>query len=152
MPAVARASIPRSRRVRRLTAAGGLLVAAILVAALGSAAAADGAAEVSHHLLTWWKAAILGVVEGVTEFLPISSTGHLLVTARILNLPHAKGSAGLDAVNTFVIAIQFGAILAVLGLFWRRFVEMIQGLLGRNPEGRHLLIIVLIAFAPSAVL
>jgi undecaprenyl-diphosphatase len=125
---------------------------AITVVVVGPVAAAGATVAVSHHLLTWWKAAILGIVEGITEFLPISSTGHLLVTARILNLPHAKHSAGLDAVNTYAIAIQFGAILAVLGLFWRRFVEMIQGLLGRNPDGRHLLIIVLIAFAPSALL
>ncbi len=104
------------------------------------------------HLLTWWKAAILGVVEGITEYLPISSTGHLLVTARILGLPDAKGSAGLDAVNTYAVAIQFGAILAVLGLFWGRFVEMIEGLLGRNPEGRHLLFTLVIAFLPSALL
>jgi undecaprenyl-diphosphatase len=123
-----------------------------MVGVAGTAVAADAATVVSHHLLTWWKAAILGVVEGLTEFLPISSTGHLLVTARALNLPHAKGSAGLDAVNTYAIAIQFGAILAVLGLFWGRFVEMVRGLFGRSADGRHLLIIVLIAFIPSAVL
>jgi undecaprenyl-diphosphatase len=136
----------------RLGAAGTLLVAAITVALVGPAAAGNAATTASHHLLTWWKAAIMGIVEGITEFLPISSTGHLLVTARLLNLPHAKGSAGLDAVNTYAIAIQFGAILAVLGLFWGRFVEMIRGLFGRSADGRHLLIIVLIAFIPSAVL
>ena len=103
-------------------------------------------------MLTWWKAAILGIVEGLTEFLPISSTGHLLVTARLLNLPDEKGSAGLDAVNTYVVAIQFGAILAVLGLFWQRFVQMLQGLVGRNAEGRHLLITLVIAFLPAGVL
>jgi undecaprenyl-diphosphatase len=102
-------------------------------------------------LLTWWKAAILGVVEGITEYLPISSTGHLLVAARLLDLPSAKGSAGLDAVNTYVVAIQFGAILAVLGLFWKRFRDMILGLFGRNEAGRHLLFVLVIAFLPSAV-
>lgn len=124
-----------------------------MVACPGPASALAGAAEpVAENLLTWWKAAILGIVEGVTEYLPISSTGHLLITARILDLPDAKGSAGLEAVNTYAIAIQFGAILAVVGLFWRRFVEMVQGLVGRNPEGRHLLITLVIAFVPSAAL
>jgi undecaprenyl-diphosphatase len=103
------------------------------------------------HLLPWWKAAILGIVEGLTEYLPISSTGHLLVAARLLDLPSTKGSAALDAVNTYVVAIQFGAILAVVGLFWRRFRQMVLGLFGRDDDGRHLLIVLVIAFLPSAV-
>ncbi len=131
-------------------------VAAAGVVAVGTPAHATALARASTanvgHLLTWWKAAVLGVVEGITEYLPVSSTGHLLVTARILGLPDKKGSAGLDAVNTYVVAIQFGAILAVLGVFWRRFVEMIDGLRGRNPDGRHLLITLVIAFIPSALL
>jgi undecaprenyl-diphosphatase len=132
--------------------------AVVTIGVLGAArpaaasAVADLAATSAENLLTWWKAAILGVVEGITEFLPISSTGHLLVTARLLNLPDEKGSAGLDAVNTYIVAIQFGAILAVLGLFRQRFVQMVQGLVGRNPEGRHLLITLVIAFLPAGVL
>ena len=130
--------------------------AAVAVLAVAQPAAASTVAHAvstsAENLLTWWKAAILGIVEGLTEFLPISSTGHLLVTARLLDLPDEKGSAGLDAVNTYVVAIQFGAILAVLGLFWKRVVQMVQGLVGRNPEGRHLLITLLIAFAPAGVL
>jgi undecaprenyl-diphosphatase len=130
-----------------------LTVAALAAARPAAASAvAQATASSTEDLLTWWKAAILGVVEGLTEFLPISSTGHLLVAARILNLPDEKGSAGLEAVNTYVVAIQFGAILAVLGVFWGRFVQMVQGLLGRNPAGRHLLITLLIAFLPAAVL
>jgi undecaprenyl-diphosphatase len=146
--------LPTSRRsVQRSTV---LLVAAGagLLLVLGAAPALAGSASdaADENLLTWWKAAILGVVEGFTEYLPISSTGHLLVAARALDLPQAKGSAGLEAVNTYAIAIQFGAILAVVGLFWRRFVEMLQGVVGRNPEGRHLLITLVIAFLPSAAL
>jgi len=137
------------------------LVAFVLVSSLAvitavrpaaAAALAQTTATSTKDLLTWWKAAILGIVEGLTEYLPISSTGHLLVTARLLNLPHEKGSAGLEAVNTYVVAIQFGAILAVLGVFWKRFVQMVEGLLGRNPEGRHLLITLVIAFLPAAIL
>src|SRR4051812_22013571 len=131
-----------------------VLTLAVLAAAQPAAASALAgvAATSAENLLTWWKAAILGIVEGITEFLPISSTGHLLVTAHLLNLPDEKGSAGLEAVNTYVVAIQFGAILAVLGLFWQRFVQMLQGLVGRCPEGRHLLITLVIAFLPAGVL
>jgi undecaprenyl-diphosphatase len=140
-------------RRARLAAFAVLIVAALAAARPAAASAvAQATASSTEDLLTWWKAAILGVVEGVTEYLPISSTGHLLVTARVLNLPDEKGSAGLEAVNTYVVAIQFGAILAVLGVFWQRFVQMVQGLVGRNPEGRHLLITLVIAFLPAAVL
>jgi undecaprenyl-diphosphatase len=118
----------------------------------GATALVGNSAHAASDALTWWKAAIMGIVEGLTEYLPISSTGHLLVTARLLGLPHEKGTAGLDAVNTYAVAIQFGAILAVLGVFWGRFVEMVQGLVGRNPAGRRLLINLVIAFLPSAIL
>jgi undecaprenyl-diphosphatase len=129
-------------------------VSALLVVAVPAQGAtlARAAAESTDDLLSWWQAAILGVVEGITEYLPISSTGHLLVASRLLGLPDAEGSAGLEAVNTYAIAIQFGAILAVLGLFWARFRDMLLGLAGRSPEGRHLLITLVIAFLPSALL
>ena len=129
-------------------------VSALLVVAVPAQGAtlARAAAESTDDLLSWWQAAILGVVEGITEYLPISSTGHLLVASRLLGLPDAEGSAGLEAVNTYAIAIQFGAILAVLGLFWARFRDMLLGLVGRSPEGRHLLITLVIAFLPSALL
>ena len=140
---------------------GSRLAAVILLAGsivLALARPADAAALVrtsagaANDILSWWQAAVLGIVEGITEYLPISSTGHLLVTARLLGLPDQKGSAGLEAVNTYVVAIQFGAILAVLGLFWKRFRDMILGLVGRSDNGRHLLIVMVIAFVPSAVL
>jgi undecaprenyl-diphosphatase len=131
-----------------------LVVAGVLAIGRPADAAhvAQAASASTENLLTWWKAAILGIVEGLTEYLPISSTGHLLVASRLLNLPDEKHSAGLEAVNTYAIAIQFGAILAVVGLFWQRFVEMVQGLLGRNPAGRHLLTTLVIAFLPAALL
>ena len=94
-------------------------------------------------------AVILGIVEGVTEYLPISSTGHLLVTARILDLP-TSGTAG-DAVKSYEIAIQFGAILAVLALYRHRVWTMVEGLVGKSDDGRRLLVAVAIAFVPAAV-
>ncbi len=133
-----------------------LLVVAALVGAVlwlsGDPAWAAATADAVGDQLTWAKAAVLGVVEGITEYLPISSTGHLLVTSRLLDLPSKEGTPGLDAVNAYAIAIQFGAILAVVALFWRRFVEMVQGIAGRNPEGRHLFVTLAIAFVPSAIL
>jgi undecaprenyl-diphosphatase len=130
------------------------LVVGLLWFAPGSAGAAlrsvaQSATDTAATAMTWWKAAILGTVEGLTEYVPVSSTGHLLVTSDLLGLR----DTGIDkaAANTYAIAIQFGAILAVAGLFWRRFVAMGQGLLGRSEPGRHLLMITVIAFVPAAV-
>ncbi len=61
-------------------------------------------------------AIILGIVEGVTEFLPVSSTGHMIVAAHLMQLPET------EFLKTFEIAIQLGAIAAVAGLYWRTFL------------------------------
>lgn len=71
----------------------------------------------------WHVAFILGIVEGLTEFLPISSTGHLIITGHLLDFTGPKA-------ETFDVVIQLGAILAVVVLYWDRFV----GLLKPNPE------------------
>lgn len=135
---------------------GGLLLAASVlvgVVAIAVAPAVAGAAPAAAHeaaaTLSAAKAAILGVVEGVTEYLPISSTGHLLVTSRLLDLPDT-GSAG-DALKSYEIAIQFGAILAVLALYCRRVAAMLEGVVGRSVDGRRLLTGVAVAFVPAAV-
>ena len=142
-----------SARFRLLATISLALAAVVLVARpVDAAALAHAAADAGEELLSWWQAVILGVVEGVTEYLPISSTGHLLVVSRLLGLPSEEGSAGLEAVNTYAVSIQFGAILAVVGLFWRRFVSMVKGLFGRDDGGRHLLVVLVLAFLPSAIL
>lgn len=97
-----------------------------------------------------WKAMVLGAVEGITEFLPISSTGHLVVTQRILGI--GDTDATKDAADTYAIAIQFGAILAVLLLYRKRIVSMIQGIFGRDRDGRNLLISLVLAFLPAVVI
>ncbi len=112
----------------------------------GAARAAGDGAVVTLSAL---DAVILGLVEGITEYLPISSTGHLLVTNKILGLGGDDGPADL-ALETYAICIQAGAILAVLFLYWGRIRQMLDGLFGRSEEGRHILIAVVTAFVPTA--
>ncbi len=100
--------------------------------------------------LTIIEAVILGLVEGLTEYLPVSSTGHLLVTNELLGLNDTQASE--DAINTYAICIQVGAIIAVLFLYWERIRQMIDGLLGRSEEGRRILIAVIIAFVFTAII
>ncbi|PKO46825.1 MAG: undecaprenyl-diphosphatase [Betaproteobacteria bacterium HGW-Betaproteobacteria-22] len=91
------------------------------------------------------KAAILGIVEGATEFLPISSTGHLILAGDLLNfMDHDKR-------NVFDIAIQLGAILAVVWEYRTRFVSTFAGI-GRDPIANRLIINLAIAFLPLAIL
>ena len=96
------------------------------------------------------EAIILGLVEGITEYLPVSSTGHLLVTNRLLGLDEPQATK--DAIETYAICIQIGAIVAVLFLYWSRFRQMLDGLLGRDEEGRRVLIAVTVSFVITAVI
>lgn len=97
-----------------------------------------------------WQALILGIIEGITEYLPISSTGHLIVAQRLMGIGTDEQSK--LAADAFAIAIQGGAILAVLGLYYQRVIQMINGVLGKNPEGLKLAISILVGFLPAAVL
>jgi undecaprenyl-diphosphatase len=96
-------------------------------------------------ILLLLKAAIMGLVEGATEFLPVSSTGHLILAGDLLNfMDHAKR-------EVFEIAIQLGAILAVVWEYRTRFISTFAGI-GRDPIANRLLINLAIAFLPLAVL
>lgn len=100
--------------------------------------------------MNWWQAVVLGLVEGITEYLPVSSTGHLIIAGDLMRLGQTEASkAALDAFN---VGVQGGAILAVLGLYWPRFVQMLNGLLGKDAAGLRLFINLIIAFIPAAVL
>ncbi len=102
--------------------------------------------------MTWWEAIILGIVEGLTEYLPVSSTGHLILTQRAFSLPITEAS------NAYAVCIQAGAILAVLGLYWKRVSEMATGWLGKvgigegSENGFHMGVNIIVAFMPAAVL
>ncbi|MFM6996048.1 MAG: undecaprenyl-diphosphate phosphatase [Limnohabitans sp.] len=90
------------------------------------------------------KAAIMGVVEGLTEFLPISSTGHLILAGALLGLDDEKG-------KVFDIAIQTGAILAVILVYWQRLVDTVRGL-GHSERAQRFVMNVLIGFFPAVLL
>ena len=94
--------------------------------------------------LLYVKALILGVVEGLTEFLPISSTGHLIVAGALLDFNDEKG-------KIFEIVIQCGAIFAVCWEFRRRIGSVIAGI-GRVPSANRLVLNLVIAFIPLAAL
>jgi undecaprenyl-diphosphatase len=128
-----------------------LLIGAPLLVCVLVVVLAPGADQRDAVNMSLAQAAILGVVEGLTEFLPISSTGHLLVVQRLLGIG-TDGENSKQAADAFAICIQAGAILAILGLYFGRLQEMGRGLRGRDPAGRALLGNVVVAFLPAAVI
>jgi len=90
-------------------------------------------------------AIILGIVEGVTEFLPVSSTGHLILATELFGFDSAKWDA-------FNVIIQLGAILAIVVLYWRTFWAVLEGLIRRNAMSWRFVRNVLLGFLPSAIL
>ena len=91
------------------------------------------------------QAILLGVVEGVTEFLPVSSTGHLVLAGALLGYDQERW-------KLFDIVIQLGAILAVVVLYWRTFWTVAAGLLRREPGAIAFVRNIVIAFVPAAVI
>jgi undecaprenyl-diphosphatase len=91
-----------------------------------------------------WQAAVLGVVEGLTEFLPISSTGHLLIASRLLGFENSIG-------GTFEIFIQLGAVLAVVGYFARDLLAQARAVT-HDPDTRRFWLSIVIAFLPAAII
>jgi undecaprenyl-diphosphatase len=131
--------------------------------------------ELEAAELGLWESTLLGFVEGLTEYLPVSSTGHLILTAHFLKLsddtvlldrdgnsvyldpPSVENPAGTPltlkaGIDAYLIIIQFGAIAAVVILYWSRLIGILRGLLGKNPDGLLLLRNLVLAFLPAAVI
>ena len=172
-----------NRTSSAMIARAGAMLLAIAILALPAAAGADAPPAASAtqprddasaprpespQKISVGQAAVLGVVEGVTEYLPVSSTGHLILAGHWMGLTHyvadpqtgqlAHGPLGprldkkkMRAVDSFEIVIQLGAVLAVLGLYRRRVAQMARGLVGRDPAGRKLLVLLILAFLPAAI-
>jgi undecaprenyl-diphosphatase len=112
--------------------------------------------EQSQGGMSLGQAIVLGVVEGLTEYLPVSSTGHLLLAEHVMGMdssgspqdrPNAK-----DAADAYAICIQAGAIVAVLWLYFPRIRRMLRGVQGKDPEGFRMFLNTVVAFLPAAVI
>jgi len=99
-------------------------------------------------LILYLKAALMGVVEGLTEFLPVSSTGHLILAGALMDFDAAVGA---EKAKVFEIAIQTGAILAVILVYWQRLQDTLFGL-ASEPRAQRFTMNVAIGFFPAVIL
>jgi undecaprenyl-diphosphatase len=141
-----------------------LVIACALAAPLGAQEASQGSGPTMsagggkllpldsgrRATMTVVKGALLGLVEGLTEYLPVSSTGHLSVVQDLMGLnatPQEKAAS-----DAFAIVIQAGAIIAVFLVLFGRIGKMVSGIVGRNRDGLRLLGNLVVAFIPAAVI
>jgi undecaprenyl-diphosphatase len=152
-----------------------VFVACLLPVPVASAAETPPAPAEPVAELSLRDAVVLGLVEGITEFLPISSTGHLIIANQVLGLesdkqlsnrageplwykkPSGKNPEGVPltlklAADTYTVVIQVGAIAAITLLYWPQMISMIVGVAGRSSAGFRLLRNIALAFVPVAVL
>ena len=92
--------------------------------------------------MNWLAAAILGMVQGLTEFLPVSSTAHLLIGARLLRFEDPGGA--------FTVMIQLGSVLAVMWLYRAKLLSVARGL-PSDPDARHFVLMIAVAFLPAVI-
>lgn len=97
-------------------------------------------------MASWFTlGSILGVVQGTTEFLPVSSTGHLIIVAKLLGFTDAKAS-------TFEVAIQLGSIMSVLVIYWQRFIGFIRPIKGKKFTGRYGIWLLFLTTLPPGII
>lgn len=96
-------------------------------------------------VLGWFEATVLGIIEGLTEFLPVSSTGHLIVGQRMLGIPSG------ETTNAFAIGIQMGAITAILVLYWSRLIDALRTVMKPETGKPNLLWQIVIAAIPAII-
>lgn len=124
-------------------------------------------AKPAKNDISYSDSVVLGLVEGLTEYLPVSSTGHLILANSFLGLDDEEplvdtnGDAILNknfepltlkaAADAYAIVIQLGAIFAVAIIYWESLLKMLFGLIGKNPEGLRLLRNLIAAFLPAAI-
>ena len=137
---------------------GAVAIAAVVLLAIGAWCSIATAAPSSQgSQVSVAQAMLLGVVEGLTEYLPVSSTGHLILASHAMGLSEFGAPSGLlgrqvvksPAVSAFEIVIQAGAIIAVLGLYRARLRQMATGIVGRNPQGLRLVKMLALSAIPA---
>ena len=127
-----------------------LALATVTLVAFGLIATAKAeTTDTTAYHMSRAQAIILGIVEGLTEYLPVSSTGHLYLTQRLMGV--GESGPAKDAADAYAICIQFGAILAALFLYFGRVRAMALGLLGRDAEGRRMAVNLIAAFLPAVI-
>ena len=97
------------------------------------------------NIILVFKAIIIAIVEGITEFIPISSTGHMIIVGNVINF---KGAFA----NSFEVVIQLGAILAIIVLYWNKIWSSVVEFFKAKPSGIKFWANIIIAFLPAAVL
>jgi undecaprenyl-diphosphatase len=142
-------------KVRLVLLAGVLALGATVVAA--ATPPAEQPPATGPERVTTLQAAILGAIQGLTEYLPVSSTGHLILANYWMGLTRSvdeahKLTSGIvesESVNAFDVVLHAGTFLAVLGLYRKRVGQMAKGLVGRDPRGFWLLVVLVVAAMPA---
>ena len=142
-------------KVRLVLLAGVLSLGAAVVAA--ATPPAEQPPATGPEQVTTLQAAILGAIQGLTEYLPVSSTGHLILANYWMGLTRSvdeahKLTSGIvesESVNAFDVVLHAGTFLAVLGLYRKRVGQMAKGLVGRDPRGFWLLVVLVVAAMPA---
>ena len=122
----------------------------LLLSLLSASYAAKDGEPLKKSKMNTAQAVVLGVTEGLTEYLPVSSTGHLYLVERLIGM--GRNAEDEEAADSYVIAVQIGAILAVLWLYSKRVKKILMGICGRDKEGGKLALNIIVAFLPAVII